>query len=1032
MDLFDYNREQQVRREQPLAARMRPRTLDEFIGQEHILAPGRLLRRAIQADQISSLIFYGPPGTGKTTLASVIANTTKSVFVVLNAVLAGVADLRKITDEAQRLRGEFGRRTTLFVDEVHRWNKAQQDALLPWVENGTVVLIGATTENPYFTVNRALVSRSRIFQLKPLTQDHLKDVVRQALRDAERGFGKLNVRIADDALGHLADVANGDARAALNALELAVETTPPGPDGVIAIDMAVAEESIQRRAVLYDKEGDYHFDTISAFIKSLRGSDPDAALYWLAKMVYAGEDPRYIFRRMLIFAGEDIGLADPQAMVVTNAAAEVFDRIGMPEGNFPLAQACLYLATAPKSNSTLAFFDALKLVGKEKEGEVPNHLRDASRDKEGFGHGAGYQYPHAYRDHWVAQQYLPDSLQGRVFYNPGSLGYEKGLADIVRQRRELQLTALTESEGRLAPPEILTFSPADKATERWLARTLNSLGGNLAAIRDRVFAARPAQRHELILDLSADTTLFTWEALRRVPEGGVWALAGSAAAAAALAEQAEQIPDLRKPQILTGSPDTLRERLAERGFGDVKFDLIVGRNVLTRAPDRAALLAGLRALLAPGGTLSLAENLPRHGQRLTAFLPAERDTGNPACDQRDTGNLACDEREAGNPARSPSAFRQTRRNLPHWHQDTRIYFVTFRLGDSLPQEQFLDWRQRRDEWSATHPQPWTDETWNEYHRLFSEKMEQWLDSGTGSCALADPAVRHEVEECIRHFDGDRYLVHAFVIMPNHVHLLLEPLADNTLESILHGMKGVSARRCNEKLGRTGVFWMEESYDHIVRSQAQLEIYLDYIRDNPAKAGLPAASVTVSEGDASNPDRLSPGLEILPPTSGRRFQAEGELRAGLPVSRSPQAGLPASRLAQAELPVSRLAAAEEFIYTDSADPLVNWDAPDVAAELGAAGFANVRTERAVATRPQRLPPAQIERWFADTPGSYANRLRAAGLDAEALRLYRAALAAALAGKDVPWTSTTLFVTAVAPAAASPSPSPSRPHSKRKKT
>src|SRR5512143_391374 len=391
-DLFALRRNELADKEAPLAARTRPRTLDEFIGQEHIVGPGRLLRRAIQADQLSSVIFYGPPGTGKTTLARVIANTTRGHFIAINAVLAGVADIRQAIAEAQERRGQFGQRTILFVDEVHRFNKAQQDALLPWVENGTVILIGATTENPYFEVNKALVSRSRIFQLKPLTEADLLAVARQALADPEHGYGKLNVQIDDDALAHLVNVANGDARGVLNALELAVETTPPGPDGVIHVTREVAEESIQRRAVLYDKEGDVHYDTISAFIKSLRGSDPDAAMYWMARMVYAGEDPRFIFRRMIVFAGEDVGLADPNAIRTVMACAQAYDYVGLPEGRFHLGEAALYLATAPKSNSVMRFFRALETVEKEGEADIPAHLRDANRDKEGFGHGEGYLY----------------------------------------------------------------------------------------------------------------------------------------------------------------------------------------------------------------------------------------------------------------------------------------------------------------------------------------------------------------------------------------------------------------------------------------------------------------------------------------------------------------------------------------------------------------------------------------------------------------------------------------------------------------
>ncbi len=427
-DLFQEAADRFRQMQAPLADRMRPRTLDEFVGQEHILAPGKLLRRAIEADRITSLIFFGPPGTGKTTLARIIANTTQAHFASLNAVLSGVQDIRKAIAAAEERLRLHQQRTILFIDEVHRFNKAQQDALLPHVERGTVVLIGATTENPFFEVNKALISRSRIFELKPLKSADLRRVVEQALRDPDRGYGRHAVRLEERALEHLVDVANGDARSVLNALELAVETTPPGADGVIHITLEVAEESIQRRAILYDRDGDAHFDIISAFIKSLRGSDPDAALYWLARMIYAGEDPRFIFRRMLIFAAEDVGLADPRALQVAVAAAQAFDYVGMPEGQFHLAQCCLYLATAPKSNSTMAYFDALNHVEKEQSGEVPNHLKDASRDREGLGHGKGYKYPHAYREHYVPQQYLPDNMQGTYFFTPGEQGYERIIA----------------------------------------------------------------------------------------------------------------------------------------------------------------------------------------------------------------------------------------------------------------------------------------------------------------------------------------------------------------------------------------------------------------------------------------------------------------------------------------------------------------------------------------------------------------------------------------------------------------------------
>ncbi len=434
-EVADAARQQQS----PLADRMRPRSLDEFVGQQHILGPGKLLRRAIEADRVTSVILCGPPGSGKTTLARIIANTTSSHFTTLNAVLAGVKDIRQAIDEARLRLEHHQQRTILFVDEVHRFNKAQQDALLPHVENGTVVFIGATTENPYFEVIKALVSRSRVFELKTLTADDLELVVRRALSDEDRGYGRRIVEIEPDAARHLVDTANGDARSLLNALELAVETTEPDAEGVIRVDVQVAEDSIQRRAVLYDKEGDAHFDAISAFIKSLRGSDPDAALYWMARMVYAGEDPRYIFRRMLIFAGEDIGMADPNAVRVAASCAQAFDYVGMPEGQFMLAECCLYLSTAPKSNSTLAYFDALRHVQEESTEEVPNPLKDGNRDAEGLGHGKGYLYPHAYREHYVPQQYLPDEMQGTFFYEPSDQGYEKRIAERLAAWRERDL-----------------------------------------------------------------------------------------------------------------------------------------------------------------------------------------------------------------------------------------------------------------------------------------------------------------------------------------------------------------------------------------------------------------------------------------------------------------------------------------------------------------------------------------------------------------------------------------------------------------
>jgi putative ATPase len=435
MDLFEHSLDKRLRQEAPLAARMRPQTLDEILGQDHIIGEGKLLRRAIEADKLfSSIILWGPPGTGKTTLAQVIALTTKSHFETISAVLAGVGELRRVIAEAQERRKLYNLRTILFVDEVHRWNKAQQDALLPHVESGVLTLISATTENPYFEVIKALVSRSRIFQLNPLEESHIKQIIGVALQDHERGLGGFSVKLWDEACDHLAHSCGGDARNALNALELAVLSTPPDALGNIQITLDVAQESIQQRAVLYDKDGDAHYDTISAFIKSVRGSDPDAALFWLAKMIQAGEDPRFILRRLIILAGEDIGLADPMGLVVATAAANAFDHIGLPEGIYPITEATLYLATAPKSNSAGAYFKALELITKEGSGAVPTHLMDSSRDAAALGHGKGYLYPHSYPDHHVEQQYLPDGFQGIRFYEPSDQGYEKQIKQKIDER----------------------------------------------------------------------------------------------------------------------------------------------------------------------------------------------------------------------------------------------------------------------------------------------------------------------------------------------------------------------------------------------------------------------------------------------------------------------------------------------------------------------------------------------------------------------------------------------------------------------
>jgi ATPase related to the helicase subunit of the Holliday junction resolvase len=414
-----------LQREAPLAARMRPRTLDEFVGQSDIIGEGRLLRRAIEADRLfSSIILCGPPGSGKTTLAQLIANYSQSHFSTISAVMAGKSELKEVIDEARERRRLYRKRTILFVDEVHRWNRAQQDALLPSIENGLIILIGATTQNPYFDVIPALVSRSRIFMLKPLSEEDLGKLFDRALSDPQRGYGGKPLQIFPEARSHLLRMSNGDARSLLNALELAVESTKPDAQGVIQIDLQAAQDSIQQRAIHYDKNMDEHYDTISAFIKSVRGSDPDAALYWLAKMLNAGEDPRFILRRLLILAGEDIGLADPQALQVAASAAYAFEYVGMPEGIYPITEATLYLATAPKSNSAGAYFEAAKLIQQEGAKPVPVHLMDANRDAKGFGHGKGYQYPHSFPGHYVEQQYLPDEVLGRHFYQPSEEGCE--------------------------------------------------------------------------------------------------------------------------------------------------------------------------------------------------------------------------------------------------------------------------------------------------------------------------------------------------------------------------------------------------------------------------------------------------------------------------------------------------------------------------------------------------------------------------------------------------------------------------------
>lgn len=427
MDLFDYMRMERKKQESPLAVRMRPRTLDEMVGQSHIIGKDRLLYRAIKADKISSLIFYGPPGTGKTTLAKVIANTTSAQFVQMNATTSGKKDMEQAVRQAKDIFGMYGNRTILFIDEIHRFNKAQQDYLLPYVEDGTIVLIGATTENPYFEVNSALLSRSKIFHLEPLSGKDIAGLIRIAVTDDERGMGAYGAEITEEAVSFIAEMAGGDARAALNAVELGVMTTEPGEDGKIVIDLNVAQECIQRKALNYDKNGDNHYDVISAFIKSMRGTDPDAAVFYLARMLDAGEDPKFIARRIMICASEDVGNADPQALQVAVAASLAVERVGLPEGRIILSQAASYVASAPKSNACIMAIDkAQEMVKRADTGQVPPYLRDAhyggARD---LGHGIGYRYAHDYPEHYVKQQYLPDAIREERFYIPTENGYEK-------------------------------------------------------------------------------------------------------------------------------------------------------------------------------------------------------------------------------------------------------------------------------------------------------------------------------------------------------------------------------------------------------------------------------------------------------------------------------------------------------------------------------------------------------------------------------------------------------------------------------
>ena len=437
MDLFDYMRETNQKKESPLASRMRPTTLDEVVGQQHIIGKDKLLYRAIKADKLGSLIFYGPPGTGKTTLAKVIANTTSAEFKQINATVAGKKDMEEVVKEAKDLQGMYGKKTILFIDEIHRFNKGQQDYLLPFVEDGTIILIGATTENPYFEVNGALLSRSSIFELKALGREDIRTLILRAVNDTEKGMGSFRAQIDEDALEFLADISGGDARNALNAVELGILTTDRSEDGIIHITLEVASECIQKRVVNYDKKGDNHYDIISAFIKSMRGSDPDAAVFYLAKMLYAGEDIKFIARRIMICASEDVGNADPMALTVAVSAAQAVERIGMPEAQIILSQAVTYVATAPKSNSACnAIFAAGEAVRKNRT-TVPVHLQDAHyKGAQKLGHGTGYKYAHDYPGHYVKQQYLPDEIKDARFYEPGVLGYEKTIREYLEKIRQ--------------------------------------------------------------------------------------------------------------------------------------------------------------------------------------------------------------------------------------------------------------------------------------------------------------------------------------------------------------------------------------------------------------------------------------------------------------------------------------------------------------------------------------------------------------------------------------------------------------------
>ncbi len=568
-DLFAFKGEQLIQNNAPLADRLRPQTLDEFVGQDHILAEGRLLRRSIIADKVGNLLLYGPPGVGKTTLARIIASNTLSHFCVVNAALAGIKDLRFEIDSARDRLNKYSKRTILFIDEVHRFNTAQQDALLPWVENGTLTLIGATTENPYFEVNKALVSRSRLFRLNSLNPNALHQLLQRALSNKERGYGLKEINLASEAKNHLVDVCNGDARVLLNALEIAVESTIANQDGSINIDLKIAEDSIQERAILYDKKGDAHFDTISAFIKSLRGSDPDAALFWLARMLEAGENPRFIFRRMLIAAGEDIGLADPNAIVIVESCAAAFDRIGLPEGIYPLAQATLYLATTEKSNSVMAIFKAVQKVRDSQKQNVPIHLKDPNRDKEAFGDGMGYQYPHLFSNNWVPQQYLPDSLLNEIFWEPTDHGWEGEKRSLLNQRRSEQVASIVEVEQQ--NPLTITSGKVDKDFEQWLFRQASQDGERLKNLMTKLWSGITWKKNQRILVLTPSSLLWSLKPLMEASEGGVF-IAVSEKNHPSLLAELEILAPMERPILIDSKVESILEL-----ENNLKFEVIGGR-----------------------------------------------------------------------------------------------------------------------------------------------------------------------------------------------------------------------------------------------------------------------------------------------------------------------------------------------------------------------------------------------------------------------------------------------------------------------